>query len=187
MFGLRRIQLTTCNSLKTRISPIGRLSSQYTSREIRQNFINFFKEEHAHSVIPSSSVVPYGDPSLAFINAGMNQFKPVFLGQSPIPCPRVVNSQKCIRVGGKHNDLDDVGKDGYHHTFFEMLGTWSFNDYFKHEACKMAWQLLTQVYCIEPRKLFITYFGGNIELGLPPDLECREIWLSLGYFSILDF
>jgi alanyl-tRNA synthetase len=85
-----------------------------------------------------------------------------------------------IRVGGKHNDLDDVGRDGYHHTFFEMLGSWSFNDYFKKEACSMAWQLLTQVYQIPPQKLFITYFGGNQSLGLPSDEECREIWLSLG-------
>lgn len=86
-----------------------------------------------------------------------------------------------IRVGGKHNDLNDVGRDGYHHTFFEMLGSWSFNDYFKTEACQMAWQLLTQGYRIPPEKLFVSYFGGCKTLGIPEDVECREIWLSLGY------
>lgn len=154
--------------------------SSSSSKEIRETFLDFFAREHLHSRVPSSSVVPYGDPSLAFVNAGMNQFKPVFLGQAVPQYQRAVNSQKCIRVGGKHNDLDDVGRDGYHHTFFEMLGSWSFNDYFKKEACSMAWQLLTEVYQIPPKKLFVTYFGGNESLGLPSDEECREIWLSLG-------
>jgi len=117
---------------------------------------------------------------LAFVNAGMNQFKGVFLGKMPAPCLRAANSQKCIRVGGKHCDLDGVGHDGYHHTFFEMLGSWSFNDYFKREACQMAWELLTKKYQIPTSQIFFTYFGGDNSLGLLPDLECREIWLSLG-------
>jgi alanyl-tRNA synthetase len=117
---------------------------------------------------------------LAFVNAGMNQFKNVFLDKHTPDYCRATNSQKCIRVGGKHNDLKDVGFDSYHHTFFEMLGNWSFGDYFKIEACQMAWTLLTEIYKIDKRRLYVTYFGGNTALQLPPDLECREIWKKLG-------
>ncbi|XP_005296389.2 alanine--tRNA ligase, mitochondrial [Chrysemys picta bellii] len=153
--------------------------------QIRQAFLRFFQEQHGHRLVPSAPVRPRGDPGLLFVNAGMNQFKPIFLGTAHprselAQYQRVVNSQKCVRAGGKHNDLDDVGRDVYHHTFFEMLGNWSFGDYFKEEACGMAWELLTQIYEIPKDHLYITYFGGDASLGLSPDEECRDIWLSLG-------
>ncbi|XP_019642269.1 PREDICTED: alanine--tRNA ligase, mitochondrial-like [Branchiostoma belcheri] len=156
-----------------------------SSQEIRKTFLDFFKVKYDHLLVPSSSIVPKNDPTLLFINAGMNQFKPLIQGtvdprSDMAKYRRVVNSQKCIRAGGKHNDLEDVGRDCYHHTVFEMLGNWSFGDFFKKEACAMAWELLTDVYRIPVDRLYITYFGGDTELGLQPDLECREIWASLG-------
>ncbi|XP_066279154.1 alanine--tRNA ligase, mitochondrial-like [Branchiostoma lanceolatum] len=156
-----------------------------SSQEIRKTFLDFFKVKYDHLLVPSSSVVPRNDPTLLFINAGMNQFKPLIQGtvdprSDMAKYRRVVNSQKCIRAGGKHNDLEDVGRDCYHHTVFEMLGNWSFGDFFKKEACAMAWELLTDVYSIPVDRLYITYFGGDPELGLQPDLESREIWASLG-------
>ena len=178
MFALREVSWKCVNQRLMR--QVRCYESAPSSREIRRRFLDFFSQ-HDHTFVRGSPVVPYNDPTLAFVNAGMNQFKPVFLGSVAAPCKRAVNSQKCIRVGGKHNDLEDVGKDGYHHTFFEMLGTWSFGDYFKTEACSMAWNLLTQVYKIPPNKLFVTYFGGDEKLCLPPDIECKDIWLSLGY------
>ncbi|XP_048791535.1 alanine--tRNA ligase, mitochondrial isoform X2 [Lagopus muta] len=152
---------------------------------IRAAFLRFFEEKHGHRCLPSAPVRPRGDPTLLFVNSGMNQFKPVFLGTADPRSElaqqrRVVNSQKCVRAGGKHNDLEDVGRDTYHHTFFEMLGNWSFGDYFKEEACSMAWELLTEVYKIPKDRLYVTYFGGDSSLGLSADEECRDVWLSLG-------
>ncbi|XP_033368473.1 alanine--tRNA ligase, mitochondrial isoform X3 [Parus major] len=153
--------------------------------QIRAAFLRFFEERHGHRRLPSAPVRPRGDPRLLFVNAGMNQFKPVFLGtvhprSELAQHRRVVNSQKCVRAGGKHNDLEDVGRDTYHHTFFEMLGNWSFGDYFKEEACSMAWELLTEVYEIPKDHLYVTYFGGDPSLGLSADEECRDVWLRLG-------
>lgn len=156
----------------------------WTALEVRNTFLEYFKE-HDHTIVPSGSVVPHNDPTLLFTNAGMNQFKPIFLGtigktDSMANLKRAVDSQKCIRAGGKHNDLDDVGKDSYHHTFFEMLGNWSFGDYFKKEAIGLSWKLLTDVFGLDSSRLYVTYFEGNPELGLDPDLEAKELWKSVG-------
>ncbi|EDM18733.1 alanyl-tRNA synthetase like (predicted) [Rattus norvegicus] len=153
---------------------------------VRDAFLSFFRDRHGHRLVPSASVRPRGDPSLLFVNAGMNQFKPIFLGtvdprSEMAGFRRVANSQKCVRAGGRHNDLEDVGRDLSHHTFFEMLGNWAFGgEYFKKEACSMAWELLTQVYGIPEDRLWVSYFSGDSKTGLDPDLETRDIWLSLG-------
>lgn len=157
--------------------------AQKTSAEIRQDFFDFFKNKQ-HIIVNSAPVVPQDDPTLLFTNAGMNQFKPIFLGeqegyrQNGTTWKRAANTQRCIRVSGKHNDLEEVGHDTYHHTLFEMLGNWSFGDYFKAEAIEWGWELLTNVWKIEPDRLYATVFAGDDEDGLPPDDEAAELWKS---------
>jgi alanyl-tRNA synthetase len=157
--------------------------SEWPAPKIRQTFIDFFVKKKQHTFWQSSPVIPHNDPTLLFINAGMNQFKPLFLGTCDptlemSKLTMAVNSQKCIRAGGKHNDLEDVGKDVYHHTFFEMLGNWSFGCYFKKEAIEWAWECLTEEFKIDPTRLYATYFGGDAAQGLAPDLEAKAIWLQ---------
>jgi alanyl-tRNA synthetase len=149
---------------------------QMSAAEVRQSFLDFFAER-GHTVVPSASLVPGDDPTLLFTNAGMNQFKDVFLGLGTRPYTRAVDTQKCMRVSGKHNDLDDVGRDAYHHTFFEMLGNWSFGDYYKQEAIRWAWQLLVDVWGLEEERIWATVFQD--ELGeLKTDDEAKGFWLS---------
>ena len=149
-----------------------------TSNETRRTFLDFFASK-GHTVVPSAPMVVKNDPTLMFTNAGMNQFKDWFLGNTPVKHSRVANTQKCLRVSGKHNDLEEVGHDTYHHTMFEMLGNWSFGDYFKKDAINWAWELLTEVYKIDKDRLYATVFEGYEPENLEMDNEARELWLKL--------
>ena len=146
-----------------------------TSQEIRQSFLDFFASK-GHKIVPSAPMVIKDDPTLMFTNAGMNQFKNVILGNDPIKYPRVADSQKCLRVSGKHNDLEEVGHDTYHHTMFEMLGNWSFGDYFKEDAIAFAWEYLTEVLKLDKDRLYVTIFEGSPNEGLERDNEAADFW-----------
>jgi alanyl-tRNA synthetase len=148
-----------------------------TGSEIRAKFLEYF-ERHDHKIVHSSPLLPANDPTLLFTNAGMNQFKDVFLGVEKRDYKRAVSSQKCIRAGGKHNDLDEVGKTARHHTFFEMLGNFSFGDYFKKEAITYAWDFLVNELKLEEERLWFSVFEGDAEVG--PDDEARDLWIAAG-------
>ena len=146
--------------------------------EIRKKFLEFFESKN-HMIVPSAPMVVKDDPTLMFTNAGMNQFKSFFLGQEQPKNKRVADTQKCLRVSGKHNDLEEVGIDTYHHTFFEMLGNWSFGDYFKKEAIEWSWELLTEVYKIDPKKIYVTIFEGDASEKLERDNEAYGFWKAI--------
>ena len=145
------------------------------SNKIRRAFLDFF-ESKGHVIVPSAPMVVKGDPTLMFTNAGMNQFKDIFLGNAPRKYPRAADTQKCLRVSGKHNDLEEVGHDTYHHTMFEMLGNWSYGDYFKKEAIEWAWELLGGVYKLPADRMYATVFEGSEEDGVPFDQEAYDYW-----------
>jgi alanyl-tRNA synthetase len=148
-----------------------------TGNEIRAKFLDYFASK-GHKVVHSSPLLPANDPTLLFTNAGMNQFKDVFLGNEKRDYTRAVTAQKCLRAGGKHNDLDEVGKTARHQTFFEMLGNFSFGDYFKEDAIKFAWELLIDEFKLPINRLWFTYFAGDDEVG--PDNEARDLWIAAG-------
>ncbi|MBO5697421.1 MAG: alanine--tRNA ligase, partial [Alistipes sp.] len=145
------------------------------SNETRQAFLDFFRTKQ-HEIVASAPMVVKNDPTLMFTNAGMNQFKDIFLGNAPRKWPRVADTQKCLRVSGKHNDLEEVGHDTYHHTMFEMLGNWSYGDYFKKEAIEWAWELLTGVYKLDKCRMYATVFEGSEEDGVAFDQEAFDYW-----------
>src|SRR6188768_571886 len=152
-----------------------------TVNEVRSTFLDFFAR-NGHEVVASSPLVPRNDPTLMFTNAGMVQFKNVFTGVEKRPYARATTSQKCVRAGGKHNDLENVGVTARHHTFFEMLGNFSFGDYFKEDAIVFAWELLTKTLAIDPKRLVVTVFGGDAGLALGPDDEARTLWKKVTGF-----
>lgn len=146
-----------------------------SSRKIRETFLSFFASKK-HQVVKSAPIVIKDDPTLMFTNAGMNPFKDIFLGLKNPEYQRVADTQKCLRVSGKHNDLEEVGHDTYHHTMFEMLGNWSFGNYYKQEAIDWAWELLTQHYQMDPERLYASVFGGDETDGTQADTEAEKIW-----------
>ena len=146
-----------------------------STNEIRRSFLEYFAGAD-HSEINSAPLVPYNDPTLMFTNAGMNQFKDLFLGNQTPDNRRIADTQKCLRVSGKHNDLEEVGRDSYHHTMFEMLGNWSIGDYFKEGAIDFAWELLTEVYGLDKDRLYVSVFEGDEGLKLPADEEAANLW-----------
>ena len=148
-----------------------------TTSQIREEFLRYF-ESKSHRRVSSSSLVPAGDPTLLFTNAGMNQFKDVFLGREQRDYSQATSSQKCVRAGGKHNDLENVGRTARHHTFFEMLGNFSFGDYFKEEAIQFAWELITRVYGLEVDRLWFSVFEGDA--SVPADEEAAALWVKAG-------
>src|SRR5919206_1041250 len=148
-----------------------------TGNEIREIFLKYF-EEQGHTRVRSSPLLPANDPTLLFANAGMNQFKDTFLGSEKRDYARAASSQKCLRAGGKHNDLDEVGKTARHHTFFEMLGNFSFGDYFKEDAVRFAWDLLLNEFKLPLNRLWFTYFEGDDDV--PADTEARDLWIKMG-------
>src|SRR5947208_10639603 len=181
---IRNTEQNACNEIKKDCGSsrvllnVALNSGIMTGAEIRQSFLDFFREKQ-HAIVPSSSLMPDA-PNLLFTNAGMNQFVPIFLGQQKPPWkpPRVADTQKCIRAGGKHNDLEDVGLDTYHHTFFEMLGNWSFGDYFKKEAIEYAWELIVEVYKFPKHRLYATVYSPDRAKGDPSefDQEAHDLW-----------
>jgi alanyl-tRNA synthetase len=169
------LQANKYSLLTSKNQPIYYLTNMMTGAAIRQQFMDFFKSK-GHVIVPSAPIVVKDDPTLMFTNAGMNQFKDYFLGNKPAPYKRAADTQKCLRVSGKHNDLEEVGVDTYHHTMFEMLGNWSFGDYFKKEAIEWSWELLTEVYKIPKDRLYVSIFEGDEKEGLPRDNEAFEEW-----------
>src|SRR5215468_12145880 len=173
--GLRRTILAVVSKLSQMRMPRGIQEGKtiMTGNEVRTTFLNYFAK-NGHKIVPSAPLLPAKDPTLLFTNAGMNQFKDVFLGIEKRDYTRAASSQKCIRAGGKHNDLDEVGKTARHHTFFEMLGNFSFGDYFKKDAIALAWALLTDVWKMPKDRMVVSIFKG--EAGIPRDDEAYEIW-----------
>src|SRR5216110_1741312 len=153
-----------------------------TGDRLREEFLRYF-EGHGHRRVRSSSLVPDDDPTLLFTNAGMVQFKRIFTGEEQRDYRRATSAQKCVRAGGKHNDLENVGRTARHHTFFEMLGNFWFGDYFKEEAIAFAWELLTRELAMDPSRLVITVFGGDAQMKLGPDDEARAIWRRVTGFG----
>ena len=143
--------------------------------EIRRRFLDFFANK-GHRIVDSAPLVSKDDPTLLFVNSGMAPFKDFFLGTKAPSDRRIVDTQRCLRVSGKHNDLEEVGRDSYHHTLFEMLGNWSFGDYFKDEAIAWAWELLTQELGLDPKRLYVSVFAGDASENLPPDEESATLW-----------
>ena len=148
------------------------------SQEVRSKFLEYFQTKK-HSIVPSAPMVLKDDPTLMFVNSGMAPFKEYFLGNAKPKHNRIADTQKCLRVSGKHNDLEEVGYDTYHHTFFEMLGNWSFGDYFKNEAIAWAWELLTEVYGIPKAILYVTVFEGDKDDNLPMDTDAYNFWKAI--------